>query len=466
MGLSVGGLGSGLDVAGMTDMLVAAERTPKQQRIDKQMQEVEVSLSAYGQVNSSMSEMQDMFEEFDEEEVFLSKKAVSSENDYLKVSAESHAQNGNYSIEINQLAQSHRLVSANGLDADPSASLGDGELVFSLGSESMTVTIDPAKSSLKDVVDAINNANGNPGINATTITIGDQAHIVFTSDKTGAANTITIDASNANGDLATLGFDPADPTANPDMDQMQEALDAEILIDNFLTATSDTNEFDNVIDGVKLNVEKLTGTIGGGRDDIDIKKVDITISNDTAKAKGAVESFTESYNGFLEMVEEMSKYDVEEKTGGPLVGDSITRSFIGQMRTLMNSPVDVNGEKFYLSDFGVTTTREGVLEIDDDMLDDALDENFAAFNQFFASENGFLKEVDKLMDSYVGREGTLTNREESLEGQKRRLEDDQRELDRRMEAYEERTYKQMSAMDAAIYKMNNELNTMMSLLVF
>ena len=465
MGLSVGGLGSGLDVAGMTDMLVAAERTPKQQRIDKQMQEVEVSLSAYGQVNSSMSDMQDMFEEFDEEEVFLSKKAMSSESDYLKVSAESHAQNGNYSIEVNQLAQSHRLVSQNGLDADPDASLGDGEIIFSLGSETMSVTIDPAKSSLKDVVDAINNANGNPGINATTITIGTEAHIVFTSDKTGAANTITIDTSNATGDLTKLAFDPADPTAG-EMDQMQEALDAEIMIDNFLTATSDTNEFDNVIDGVKLNVEKLTGTTGGGRDDIDVKKVDITISNDTGKAKEAVESFTESYNAFLEMVEGMSQYDIEEKTGGPLNGDSITRSFTGQMRTLMNTPVEVNGEQLYLSDFGVTTTREGVLEIDDEMLDDALADNFGAFNQFFASENGFLKEVDKLMESYVGREGTLTNREESLEGQKSRLEDDQRELDRRMEAYEERTYKQMSAMDAAIYKMNNELNTMMSLLVF
>ncbi|MBC7002164.1 flagellar filament capping protein FliD [Photobacterium sp. BZF1] len=465
MGLSVGGLGSGLDVAGMTDMLVAAERTPKQQRIDKQMQEVEVSLSAYGQVNSSMSDMQDMFEEFDEDEVFLSKKAVSSEADYLKVSAESHAQNGNYSIEINQLAQSHRLVSENGLDADPDASLGDGELVFSLGSETMSVTIDSAKSSLKDVVDAINNANGNPGINATTITIGDQAHIVFTSDKTGKDNTIAIDTSNATGELTKLAFDPANPDAG-EMDQMQEALDAEIMIDNFLMATSDTNEFDNVIDGVKINVEKLTGTTGGGRDDIDVKKVDITISNDTGKAKEAVESFTENYNAFLEMVEGMSQYDIEEKTGGPLNGDSITRSFTGQMRTLMNTPVEVNGEQLYLSDFGVTTTREGVLEIDNEMLDDALEDNFGAFNQFFASENGFLKEVDKLMESYVGREGTLTNREESLEGQKRRLEDDQRELDRRMEAYEERTYKQMSAMDAAIYKMNNELNTMMSLLVF
>ena len=465
MGLSVGGLGSGLDVAGMTDMLVAAERTPKQQRIDKQMQEVEVSLSAYGQINSSVSDMQDMFEEFDEDEAFLSKKASSSEEDYLEVSAESHAQNGNYSIQINQLAQSHRLVSQSGLDADPDASLGDGELIFTLGGESMSVVIDPAKSSLKDVVDAINNANGNPGINATTITIGDQAHIVFTSDKTGKDNAITIDASNANGDLANLAFDPNNPGAGG-MDEMQEAQDAEILIDNFLTATSSTNEFDDVIDGVKINVEKLTGTTGGNRDDIDVKKVDITIRNDTTKAKESIESFTESYNGFLEMVDEMTKYNVEEKTGGPLVGDSITRSFIGQMRTLMNSPVEVNGEQLYLSDFGVTTTREVVLEIDNKLLDDALDENFAAFNQFFASDNGFLKEVDKLMDSYVGREGTITNREESLEGQKSRLEDDQRELDRRMEAYEERVYKQMSAMDAAIYKMNNELNTMMSLLVF
>ena len=58
MGLSAAGMASGLDIAGMTQQLVAAERKPKSDRITNQQKQVNVSLSAYGQVKSSVSAMQ------------------------------------------------------------------------------------------------------------------------------------------------------------------------------------------------------------------------------------------------------------------------------------------------------------------------------------------------------------------------------------------------------------------------
>ena len=60
----------------------------------------------------------------------------------------------------------------------------------------------------------------------------------------------------------------------------------------------------------------------------------------------------------------------------------------------------------------------------------------------------------------------LTNKEKTIKEQQTRLEDDMTSLNERMKAYEERTYQQFTAMDAAIGKMNNQLNTMMSLMVF
>ncbi|PSW11143.1 flagellar hook protein [Photobacterium rosenbergii] len=477
-GLSVGGLGSGLDVAGMTQQLVAAERTPKQLRITDEKSKVDANLSAYGLVKSSASTLQDLLEDFVDDEAFSSKSASSSESGYVSVTAESNAQNGRFSIEVLQMAQNHKVVSSNSFDADPDASLGSGELVIGLGKESMTVNIDANSSNLNDVLEAINSHADNPGITATVINDNEGSKIVFTGSATGEEQKISIDASGATGDLTKLEYqydpslpdrdDPTYPDPPPDMVQMQAAQDAEIRIDNFSTITSDTNKFEDAIAGVTLDVSKLTGTYNTGEDtdEISVKSVNIEISNDTDQAKSSLSKFVEAFNSLHEMVESQSKYDVDEQKGGPLVGDSVSRSLLGQMRNLMNEPVILNDQVILLSEFGVTTTREGKVEIDDDLLDTALEENFTAFGLFFDGDDGFLKKADDLLEGFVGSEGTITSREDSLKDQQKRLEDDLALLDERMEAFEERTYRQLSAMDAAIYKMNNELSTMMSMLVF
>ncbi len=85
MGLSAGGLASGLDVAGMTQQLVAAERAPKEQRIKEQQQKLEVQLSGYGQIKSAVSGLEDMVKKFAEDKVFAGQSATSSESGFLLV---------------------------------------------------------------------------------------------------------------------------------------------------------------------------------------------------------------------------------------------------------------------------------------------------------------------------------------------------------------------------------------------
>ncbi|MGU3240193.1 flagellar cap protein FliD N-terminal domain-containing protein [Photobacterium damselae subsp. piscicida] len=50
-------MASGLDIAGMTQQLVAAERAPKEERIKKQQTQINVSLSAYSQVTAFVKGM-------------------------------------------------------------------------------------------------------------------------------------------------------------------------------------------------------------------------------------------------------------------------------------------------------------------------------------------------------------------------------------------------------------------------
>lgn len=461
MGLSAGGLASGLDITGMTQQLVAAERAPKEQRIKEQQQKVGVQLSGYGQIKSAVSGLEDMVKKFTEDKVFAGQSAESSESSFVDVKASAEAKNGTYNIEVLALAKSHKVVSNNAFDSDPKAELGSGTLDITVDGKTMSLTIDKNKSSLKEVVSAINNASDNPGVTATVINDEKGAKIVFSSSQTGVKNQISIDASKMDGELKKLSFDPSNITANPEMIQMQAGVDAQIRIDNHTVVSNDSNKFEDVIEGLTLDIKKLTNTE-------DVKSAKIDITNNTSGAKKAIKEFIDAYNGFIDTSESLSKYNTETKSSGPLNGDSLTHSIISQMRNLMNSGVEVNNQSYYLSDFGVTTDRYGKIEIDDEKLDDALKDNFKAFNAFFhTKDDGFLDKSEAIFKSFTSStDGSITQKEKSLKEQQQRLNDDMSDLNERMKAYEERTYKQFSAMDAAIGKMNNELNTMMSLMVF
>ncbi|WP_305420946.1 flagellar filament capping protein FliD [Photobacterium leiognathi] len=477
MGLSAAGMASGLDIAGMTQQLVMAERKPKADRITEQQKKVNVTLSAYGQIKSSVSGIQSMLEKFGKNDAFANQKATSDNSDYVSVKADAKAKNGTYTINVEQMAQSHKLMGQELFSGDPEASLGSGEMVIKVGDKSMTLNITEDNDDLSSIVDAINNAEDNPGLTATVINTGEEggSKIVFSSKDTGLENKIEIDTSGMTGQLASLAY--KEGMTDSKVDQMQEAQDARIKIDNFTTVTSSTNTFEDVIEGVTLDLKKLTGTSGSGNaetDDIDVKSVKITIENDEKSTKDSLKSFVDAYNGLIATTDKLTGFDPDKEPDDPnragaLNGDSLTRSVLSQMRGLMNEPIEVNGKMYQLSDFGISVQRDGTLELeeDSDKLDDIISENFNVIGQFFGQEDtGFLAKADKLLDSFTDKtDGALSVKEDTLKERQKSLDDDMAQLDKRMKAYEDRTYKQFLAMDEAIGQMNNQLNSMMSLML-
>ncbi|SMY31807.1 flagellar filament capping protein FliD [Photobacterium andalusiense] len=477
MGLSAAGMASGLDIAGMTQQLVAAERKPKADRIETQQKQVNVSLSAYGQVKSSISSMQSMLEKFGKDEAFNGQKATSDNSDYVAVKATAKAKNGSYTINVEQMAQSHKLMGKELFSGDPEASLGSGEMVIKVGDKSMTLNITEDNDDLSSIVDAINNAEDNPGLTATVINTGEEggSKIVFSTKETGVENTIEIDTSAMTGQLASLAY--KDGMVDSKVDEMQVAQDAKIMIDNFTPVTSSNNTFEDVIEGVTLDLKKLTGTSGTNNpetDDVDIKSVKITIESDEKSTKDSLKSFVDSYNSLMGTIDKLTGFDADKEPDDPnragaLNGDSLTRSVTTQMRNLLNEPIEINGKLYQMSDFGISIQRDGTLELeeDSDKLDDIISENFAVIGQFFAQEDsGFLAKADKLLDSFTDKtDGSLSVKEETLKERQKSLDDDMTELNKRMVAYEDRTYKQFLAMDEAIGQMNNQLSSMMSLMM-
>lgn len=135
------------------------------------------------------------------------------------------------------------------------------------------------------------------------------------------------------------------------------------------------------------------------------------------------------------------------------------------MKRVFSSPVEQAPENLKtLTEFGITTTRQGTLEINHDMLNKQLNNNFDKLGEFFGGRKGFAKQVEDAIQSMTGVTGSIRSRENSLRDQNYRLDDEQDTLDRRMDALEQRTHNKFSAMKDATSKMQSQLSGMMNAL--
>ncbi|MEH6532364.1 MAG: flagellar filament capping protein FliD [Photobacterium frigidiphilum] len=454
MNIGAAGTASGLDINSMVKSIVDAERTPKESRINQQRDQVDVSLSAYGRLKGSLDTMKNLMADFRRNDV-MSARSVSIDNDeVLAANVSSEAIPGKYTVNVQQLAQSHKIVSSS---FDEKEKMGAGKLSMALGGKPFTVDIPADESKILDVVRLINRAPDNPGVMASVIKDDNGARLVLAADKTGEQNSIKVNVdAPAFSTFQKFGFN-INNDANS-MREMQPAADSRVLIDGLASVTSSTNSIEDAINGVDLDLKKLT-------DEAETPDVVVNVGYDRNQVGGSIEQFVNAYNQFFDVSQELGRFDPESKEKGPLVGDSITRSVTNQLRGAFANPVEGAPESVKtLSELGITTTMTGRLEVDYDILDKQLDQNFNDVGEFFGDQNGFARRIEDLIHSYTGITGSIKGRENSLNDQVTRLNTDQTNLDRRMEGVKQRTHDQFVAMDAAMGQMKGQLGSMMSMI--
>ncbi|EAS44540.1 flagellar hook protein [Photobacterium profundum] len=454
MNIGAAGTASGLDINGMVKSIVDAERAPKESRINQQRDQVDVSLSAYGRLKGSLDTMKNLMADFRRNDV-MSARSVSIDNDeVLAANVSSEAIPGKYTVNVQQLAQSHKIVSSS---FDEKEKMGAGKLSMALGGKPFTVDIPADESKILDVVRLINRAPDNPGVMASVIKDDNGARLVLAADKTGEQNSIKVNVeAPAFSTLQKFGFN-INNDANS-MREMQPAVDSRVLIDGLASVTSSTNNIEDAINGVDIDLKKLT-------DGVDTPDVVVDVGYDRNQVGGSIEQFVNAYNQFFDVSQELGRFDPESQEKGPLVGDSITRSVTNQLRGAFANPVEGAPESIQtLSELGITTTMAGRLEVDYDILDKQLDQNFNDVGEFFGGQNGFARRIEDLIHSYTGITGSIKGRENSLNDQVMRLNTDQTNLDRRMESVKQRTHDQFVAMDAAMGQMKGQLGSMMSMM--
>lgn len=186
------------------------------------------------------------------------------------------------------------------------------------------------------------------------------------------------------------------------------------------------------------------------------KTTTVTVSKDTAKTKSAIEGFVKSYNSMMTTIKDLTGYNADTKKAGIMQGDSLPRSIQSQVRGILSSTFDTgSGSVDTLANFGIKTTREGLLEIDSKKLTDSIENSNAEITTLFSAEkSGLATKMSELVDSYVKTGGIMDSRDTNLDEQLSRIKDSRVQLNLRMSAYNDRLLKQFNAMDAVVGSLN------------
>jgi flagellar hook-associated protein 2 len=431
------GIGSGLDIAGIVQQLVAAEGQPVEARIGRQEARTQAQLSAFGTLKSALAEFRDKLEAMKDLQSFLTRKAVSADEEIFTVSADSSAVPARYAVDVVQLAQAQKLASTAFAGTD--TVVGTGTLTITVGTLSFDVEVTEENNTLAGIRDAINNAGDNAGVAATIVNAEAGSYLILSAEDTGLAGTMTVTQAGGDGGLSALAYDP--PNGLNGLTEAVAAQDAQILVDG-LEVSSSSNTIAGAIDGV--TIELLLTSAG--------LPVDLEVDNDEDAVQQTITGFVEAWNHLTQTISSLTAFDPASEIAGPLLGDATVRGIQTKIRRELGAAVESLDLPFsMLSDIGIETQVDGTLEIDDARLSAALSTDFQRLGQLFANPtDGFAQRLFGVVDQFLGVDGMLETRTAGLNGQIESYNEQRDRLSERLAALETRLFKQFNALDALL----------------
>jgi len=470
------GVGSGLDLDGLVQQLIAAERQPKESRLNEKEERVEAEISGLAKVKSKLSGFQDIVDELKSDKEINGReptiKNPTDDNDVLSAEAANSALRGSYAITVSQLASGSRITTEDGAftsSSDALLSTGTGSLTFSVGADdSFTVNID-STTTLADLREMINDSEENFGVTANIIETGTGAgpKLVIQSETTGEGNDLVITNDSGNTELDRLSTTGG--ATNISASNIEVAKNAIAFVDG-IEVQSDSNKFDNTIQNVSFTAKEVSPKEAGEN----FIPTTLTIGYDKEGLKEKIENFVDNYNNLIKELDAQTKYgesDLEED--GALAGDSLIRSIKAGLATIIGDNVSTSalGGLFSL---GVELNEGGELEISstdfglgsgEDRLESALEDSFDDIATLFTDENeGIAARLSDYLEQYTSSSGLISLREKTAKDDREEVYDDRETLELRMVSFEQTLRDRYLNLDQTVAQLNQTSSALLAVL--
>lgn len=328
-------------------------------------------------------------------------------------------------------------------------------------------SFDVNQHSLNDVLEKINNSQAG----VTAFYDGETDKIFISNKATGDATFKFEDIQGTFMDAIKISGASATP-----------AQKAKFFL-NDVEMERDSNSFE--INGTTFNLLKAGGA-----------EATVTVEKDVDAMYNSIKGFVDYYNSVITLLNtRLSEKPVENATTeiglskGLLRGDSTLISIRNQLRQVVTGQISAFANIFdSLADIGITTTsvdfgKSGLLEIDEDKLKAALENNTEAVEKLFLDdldddekvddgEKGIAGELYNLLQSFIStktvsyngrtyKEGIIAMRADAMDKEIKDFDDEIESFTERLEKTEERYWAKFTAMEVALSKLNNQSNWLM-----
>ncbi|MEC5318498.1 flagellar filament capping protein FliD [Brenneria populi subsp. brevivirga] len=451
------GVGSGLDLSSLLTQLRTAENqrlTP----ITTQQSSYKAQLTGVSALKSALDKLNTANNALAKSESFgitagsidgITNTKVSSTNKAFTVTTTSKAVAGSYSIDVKQLAQAHSITSDAKTSATEALSATDTTLTIAQeNGKSLTVDVKGGKTSLNDVRDAINKANG--GVSASVVKAKDnEYYLMITARDSGTKGEITLtDGGNVLG--ATTE---------------KVAAQNSVIVANGIEIERQSNTIDDAFEGVTLTLQAKTEAD---------KPETLTIDQDITGMKDTVKAWVDAYNALQDTIAAQTKYtavdagEEQSTTNGALLGDSTVRNIQNQLKSQLTAIQPDSGEFRILADLGIKQdAKTGKLEIDNTQLEKALKEEPGKVQAFFVGDSdktGFATQTRSYLKEVLDTtDGTIKTKEDSINKTLKSLETQHTRVSNGIEETIARYQKQFTELDKAMSNMNSTASQLTSM---
>jgi len=238
-----------------------------------------------------------------------------------------------------------------------------------------TFSITSTNLKVQSLLNAIEQTFGNE----VTASIDAAGRVVLKDDQAGSSSlTLALQANNEGGgslDFGTLAITTQGIDARSS--ELQAGQNASFRI-NGITLSRASNTVTDAVQGVTLNLNEAE----------EGKLINITVTkDDTTVLRQNIETFVESFNASMDLINEQFVIDEKTKQGGLLSGDVTLITLQSQLRSVVSSQVEGLAEGFdALVLIGISFDRNGRLTIDDERLTETLDNNLEEVRQLFVAQ--------------------------------------------------------------------------------
>lgn len=517
MTIRMTGMASGLDTDSIISQLMKAQRT-KIDTIEKKKTKTEWKTDAWSTLNTKIYSLYTgSLNEMRFTDNYNKKSTSISDTTVATVTADSSAVDGTQELAVKKLAKSGYLTGGKISTSDSStlsasstlsqltgySATGSGTLEVTVGSGSPTSISISGSSKISDVITQLKSAGVNASFDATN------SRIFVSSKESGAASDFTITSADADADglnvLNTLGLNPLglDPVTKA---VKIDGQDAEITL-NGATFTSASNAFS--INGLNIVAKELSDTTIDGLGNTVYNTVSISTSQDYQGIYDTIKNFFTKYNALINEMD--SLYNTKSAKGyEPLtddekeamtdkqienwetkIKDALLRrdntlgTVSNGMKNSLTEIYEINGKNYSLASFGIATggyfttddNEHNAYHIDgnadDSIVSTNKDKLRAAINtdpdtvvSFFTSlSKGLYDTLSNDMKSVDGvRTAFKVYEDKTMASEIDDYEDKMKKLEKKFTAMEDKYYKQFSAMETALTKLQSSSSALSSLM--